>query len=209
MNATPPLPPPAPDRLQLALANGCNPSPGDAISKGWALIKPNLWLFVGGTVVAFLGNMVPLIGGFVQMVILFGVALGARKVMRGEPLAFGDFFKVFDKFAPLLLCALVSRLLIMLGMILCVFPGIYLAVSWGMLIPLILIWDRDMEFWPAMELSRKIVGRSFWKFFWFAFVLALFNLAGILCCIVGVFFTLPVSLAACVIMFEEQIGWRR
>ena len=51
MNGIPSMPPPA-DRLQQALANGCHPSPGDAISKGWALIKPNLWLFVGGTLVA-------------------------------------------------------------------------------------------------------------------------------------------------------------
>ena len=201
MNDTPSLPPPA-DRLQQALTNGCNPSPGDAIRKGWALIKPNLWLFVGGTVVAML---IPL----VQMVMMFGVVLGARKAMRGEKVEFGDFFKVFDKFVPLLLCLLVTGLLVAVGFLLCILPGIYLAVAWGMMIPMILIWDRDMEFWPAMELSRKIVSRSFWKFLWFVFVLGLFNLAGVLCCYVGVFFTLPVTLAAYAIMFEEQIGWRK
>ncbi len=47
-------------------------------------------------------------------------------------------------------------LLAVLGLIVAMIPAIYLNISWIFSLPLIV--DRQMEFWPAMGASRKMVG---------------------------------------------------
>ena len=54
-----------------------------------------------------------------------------------------------------------------------------------------------------MRLSRKTISKHWWKFLGFLFVLGLVNLAGLMACCVGVFVTLPVSLAALMYAYED------
>jgi hypothetical protein len=97
--------------------------------------------------------------------------------------------------------------LIAIGLVCLVLPGIYLMVAW--MFARILIIDRGLEFWPAMELSRKIVTRHWWKLFGFWLVLVLMNLAGVLACGLGIFFLAPIGVAAAVYAYEDIFGWAR
>ena len=80
-------------------------------------------------------------------------------------------------------------------------PGIYLSVAWILVIPLIA--DRRLEFWPAMQLSRKLITKYWWKIFGFLIVLGLINLVGILACGFGLFITFPVTFAALAYAYED------
>jgi hypothetical protein len=52
----------------------------------------------------------------------------------------------------------VSYVLSVLGVLCClIIPGVYLAVAWIFSVPLVA--DKRLEFWSAMELSRKVVTR--------------------------------------------------
>src|SRR5205823_6705426 len=58
----------------------------------------------------------------------------------------------------LILTGVVAGILIWIGKTCCcVLPGIYLYVAWIFAIPLVI--DRRLEFWSAIELSRKVVTR--------------------------------------------------
>jgi hypothetical protein len=57
-----------------------------------------------------------------------------------------------------------------------------------------------------MGLSRKMIGRHWWKFFWFLIVLALIHLAGLMLCWVGVFVAMPLCLAALAYAYEDMFG---
>ncbi|HWH69402.1 MAG TPA: hypothetical protein VNT26_08440, partial [Candidatus Sulfotelmatobacter sp.] len=72
-----------------------------------------------------------------------------------------DGFKVC--FVQLMLAGAVSQLLTQLGWALCVLPGAYLAVAWAFALPLVA--DKRLEFWSAMELSRKVVTRVWFSMF--------------------------------------------
>ena len=134
-----------------------------------------------------------------------GLWLYLLKRVRGEPTGLETGFSGFRiAFLNLFLAGFVTLLLTVLGFFCLVLPGLYLADAW--MFTLIVIIDQRLDFWPAMELSRKIVTRHWWKFFAFWLVLLLMNFAGLLVCGLGIFVTAPVTLAATVFAYEDIFG---
>lgn len=86
---------------------------------------------------------------------------------------------------------------IFIGMIILIF----IAISWIFAFPLII--DKGLGPWTAMEVSRRVVGRQWFRVFFtvlFGGILAMLGLVGF---IVGVFFTLPIAFGAIVCAYEE------
>jgi uncharacterized membrane protein len=92
-------------------------------------------------------------------------------------------------------------LLGIVGFVLAFVPMIYLSVGW--IFTLALIIDRQMDFWPAMEASRKVVGRHWGAVFALLVVCGLINVAGFFACCVGTFITLPISIGAMMYAYES------
>jgi uncharacterized membrane protein len=182
---------------------------GDCIGKGWKLVMQNFWLLVGASFIAGLivsSAFIPYIGFLISIVIagpmIGGVYLLYLRKIRGEPVVLGDMFAGFGSSLGSLIAAhVVSMILVLLGLIFFVIPGIYLLVSWTFALPLII--DRKMEFWDAMELSRKMVSRHWWKIFGLAIVLMLLGLAGLVVFFVGVFVAGAIAQAALCYAYEE------
>ena len=76
-----------------------------------------------------------------------------------------------------------TGLLTWLGFICCIIPGIYLAVAWMFTLPLIV--DKKLDFWSAMELSRKVVTKHWFHFFFFGIFALLYFFLGALAFGVG------------------------
>jgi hypothetical protein len=101
--------------------------------------------------------------------ILHGVFYGGLYLiflnrLRGQPASIGDVFGGFKLgFVQLLLVGVVSALLTMVGFVVCVLPGIYLIVAWAF--SKALVADKRLEFWSAMELSRKVATRVWFDLF--------------------------------------------
>ena len=90
--------------------------PIECIKRGWELIKPQYWLFVGMAFIGFIiGQVVPLIL-MGPMLCGFYVCLFAMR--RREPLEFATLFKGFDFFGP----SLVAMLLHMIPIFVIVIP---------------------------------------------------------------------------------------
>ena len=84
-----------------------------------------------------------------------------------------------NRFLHLFLGSFVSLLLTALGFLCLILPGIYLWVAWIFTLPLIM--DKRLDFWSAMELSRKMVTRHWWKLFGFVILFwRLLHVAGFL-----------------------------
>lgn len=92
-------------------------------------------------------------------------------------------------------------LVALLGLIVMIAPAIYLSTSWMFSLPLII--DRQMEFWPAMSASRKVVGKHWWLVFGLVVVCGLINIAGFMACGVGIFVALPITLGAVMYAYES------
>ena len=83
-------------------------------------------------------------------------------------------------------------------------PVIYLGIAWSWAYYFVAF--KGLEFWPAMEASRKVITKQWFSFFGFGFVLGLIAIAGMLCFGVGLFVAIPVISIASFIAFEQIIG---
>ena len=124
-----------------------------------------------------------------------------KKIRREEAGVETAFTGFRQPFPHLVIGNFLAGLLTGLGFLCLIIPGIYLLVAWILVIPLIV--DQRLEFWPAMQLSRKIVAKHWWKFLGFLAVLALINLAGLAACGVGLFITFPLTFAALTYAYED------
>jgi hypothetical protein len=187
---------------------------GSCIGSGWDLIKSDFWMLVGASVVATLiasGGFIPYVSGMFALILggpmiggLYGMLL---KKIRRQPASFPDIFLGFSvAFVPLMLTSLIAGILTGLGLLLCILPGIYLGVSW--IFSLALVMDRKMDFWPAMELSRKVVSKHWWLAFGLAIVIGLVAILGLLACFVGVLVTIAIAEAALMHAYEDIFGPR-
>jgi hypothetical protein len=153
---------------------------------------------------------------------------------RGEPAEFGDAFSVFStSYLQVFLYALVQAILIgiclvpgyalsmigtilsqrneavgmllsFIGVLLVFPPAVYLAVSWAFA-PLLII-DKGLDFWPAMELSRKVVAKQFFGVLGLLFICGLIFLAGVVALCLGVFVAAPLALAVIAVAYDDLFG---
>ena len=115
-----------------------------------------------------------------------------------------DFFRGFDKAANLILLGLLVFLIVFLGLVLLILPGIYFGVSY-VFTPLF-VWFYDTKPSEAIRLSRLTVSGNFGQIFLLLLILAGINLLGILAMGVGVLLTLPFSYCVIYAAFDDIIG---
>lgn len=198
---------------------------GDYFSRGLAIFKQYAWAFVLFTLVTFLIGavlaMLPhplgvrtsgdnpfgganLLSNILSPVLGVGYYFVAFQIARGRAYGFGDFFHGFKKFLPVFLTALVSTILIALGFVLLILPGIYLAVSY--LFAQLFVVDKNLSFWSAMEASRKIITKKWFSFFGLVLLLALLNVVGLIIFGIGLLVTIPLSACVVAAAYEDIVG---
>ena len=70
----------------------------------------------------------------------------------------------------------------------------------------LLVIDKRLGFWEAMELSRKAVTRRWWSLFALCLLAGLVSASGLLACCVGVFASIPIGIAAILYAYEDIFG---
>lgn len=183
---------------------------GGCLERSWNLLKANFWPLVGCTFVLFVVMMIaqsiPLLGLLVS-ILLTGVFYGGLylyylKKIRGQPAELGDAFAGFSlAFLPLMLATLVSTLLTMVGFLLLILPGIYLAVSYAFTYMLVI--DKRLEFWAAMEVSRRVITAQWFRMFALILLGAIIAALGVIGLFIGVFITLPIMIGAIAYAYED------
>jgi uncharacterized membrane protein len=129
------------------------------------------------------------------------------RTARGQPAAVSDAFAGFSlAFVPLLLAGTLVGVLTAAGIILLVLPGIYLAVAY--IFTYLLIIDRKMDFWTAMEVSRRVVTAQWWRLFGLVLLSGIFALLGIALLFVGLLVAMPLILGAIVYAYEDLFSGR-
>lgn len=163
-----------------------------------------LLIFIVGIASSFIPYGGYAIDIIITPIFVAGGILVANELIKGRYPDFSFFFKGFDYFIPLLLLNIVSALVILLGFVLLIVPGIYLLVAFSMANMFVLFLGYD--YWSAMEWSRKIITKQWWMFLGFLLVLGMINIAGLLFCGIGVIFTAPASMCMLFCAFEDIVG---
>jgi uncharacterized membrane protein len=151
--------------------------------------------FVIGLVIGLVSlvGMIPFIGWIVMILLIPPLAIGFfrfnAKCVRGQPAALGDCFSGFDVFGTSVLAYILMILLIVVGTVLCILPGIYLAISYAFAWNLLA--ERRGSAWECLEMSRQAVTAHWGWAFLLLIVASLLAYAGLIACIIGVFATMP------------------
>jgi hypothetical protein len=181
---------------------------------GWDLFQQYPFGFIGFGLLNLLIQValhnLPFLGSLASFAVspplMMGNFVVAAKLMHRQTPQFRDFFSGFYCFWPLFLVSLVSSILIAIGMVLLIIPGIYLLV--GYLFAPSLVVDQGLDFWPALELSRKTINPVWFSFFVFMLLLTGVNLAGILLFGLGLLATIPLSFCAWTVAYGDLFGFQ-
>jgi len=152
------------------LARDARLNPIECISRSWRLVTSNFGLiFTASAVVWLIGtacSSLPFVGILywaLKGVLFGGLYLVILNKIHNRPTGVADVFSGFQvQFGHLLMAGLLASLGATLAAACCfVIPGIYLFVAWTFSVPLVA--DRRLEFWSAMELSRKVTTRVWFE----------------------------------------------
>ena len=140
----------------------------------------------------------------ISLPVMAGIFIICMKQLKGHPVEFGDAFSAFGKTGKLLLTSILMNIMIMIGFLLLIIPGIYLGIAYMMAIPLVV--DRDMSPWDAMETSRKAVTKHWFKFFLFMLVMSLIMAISMIPLGLGLIWTVPMMAVGFAVMYRETFG---
>jgi uncharacterized membrane protein len=180
---------------------GIKAAPGRWIGQGWELVKADLGNYILMALVFSLLSSVPLIQG----ALIAGFHIFTMKKLMGRPAEFADLFKGFNYFVPTLVASLLIGLFVFGGTLLCLIPGLVVAAMYKF--TYLFIVDKRMDFWPAMQASHAVVKNDYFGFTMFLLLMALVDLLGFICCIIGIFVALPVTFAAITVAYKEIVGF--
>lgn len=201
-------PPPPDDQMARAMRGDYEVQIGAWMGRGWSVFTRDGGLFIGYAAILWVIHAVAapilLIVGPMLMAGMLTAALISR---RGDRLRFSDFWLGFNDFLPLFLAFLVSSAFLILGLCTCGIVTIYLWVGYQFVNMLIL--DRGLDFWDALEASRKAIHRQWFGMAAFAALLLAINVFAYLTTItLGLVVTLPLTSCALVEAYADIFGVR-
>ena len=105
---------------------------------------------------------------------------------------------------PLVITAIISMVLIYLGMILLIIPGLYLAIAYMLAIPLVV--ERGLSPWQALEASRKAISQHWFKVFGLFLLLGLITGISAIPLGIGLVWTIPLFTIAIGVLYRTIFG---
>jgi len=99
-----------------------------------------------------------------------------------------------------------SVMLIIFGVLVLVGVLVMIYFNTCLMFALPLVGDKGLKFWPALELSRRLVAKHWWMTFWLLVVCGLVSMLGILVCGVGLLVSGPVAFGALATHYNQVFG---
>jgi len=219
--------------VEKALRGEYEFSIGDILSEAWAKTNGSKWEFQLGFFYYFLvvvGIMLVLgiaMAGvvmasqdptdiiLVQIFTQLGVNLIAMPMIMGlvimgvrrsvdTPINAGMVFKYFSKMLPLFVTMVFVYLMVIIGFMLLVIPGIYLMMAYYMAMPLVV--EKGMSPWQAMETSRKAITHRWFSVFGLLLVMMVILTISMIPLGIGMIWTLPMMMIVYGIMYRNMFG---
>ena len=185
---------------------------GEWIEAGFNLYKNNFATLVLAALIALVLSTVSI--GILTGPMIAGLIIIALQLLRKtepKPEA-GAVFKGFSYFLSSFLFTFVWGIAILIGsLVLGWFPiigqllslfFIYAAQAF-LMFGLYLIVDKQMDFWPASQLSIQTVKTNFWPFFGLAAIASIIGSIGALAFGIGVVLTIPIQICILAVAYQE------
>jgi uncharacterized membrane protein len=196
---------------------------GESLHFGWSKTKVHsrllfqvvITLFAIEVASAIVGRVLAhTLVGFVAQVALFivmfyvgvGLIVIALKIARGEPAAYGDLLPSTSLVLRYFLAGLLVGMLIALGLVLLIIPGVYLLVRYSM-VRFAIIDGASVT--DSLRTSAELTQGARWHLLGFLLVVIALNIAGAILLLVPLLVTVPVTMIAYAHVYQQLLGRRR
>jgi hypothetical protein len=197
------------------------------LNTGWGIFKLYPVGFIGFSIIELISITIylilwakfsPLLGFLFEVAmtpLYMGTFIVSAKLLQRQPCLFGDFFSGFHYFKPLVIIGFFYGIIDLIDYF---FPQQTLAIILSIIALLLfttvyfftplLIIDRRLDWWTAMEKSRRTVQRRPLQILRLNLLFTLIALGGIIALGVGFLVTLPLVFCAITAAYADIFGFR-
>lgn len=219
--------------IEEALSRGYDFSIGQLISEAWLLVRGTKGIIIAGFVVFYVAMFIAsfIIGAVLNVFSIFsenivliiaaqflttilasavtypflaGLSMVGIRRAAGQPFSFNDIFSYFGRALPLLITAIVMMILVYIGFILLIIPGLYLSVAYMLAMQLVV--ERGLSPWQALETSRKAISQHWFKCFGLFLLLGLIVIISAIPLGIGMVWSIPLFVIACGVLYRTIFG---
>ncbi len=172
----------------------------------YSLIVIAMALLVGG-LGALTDNsiFIAIVGELIYAWITLPVAMGLFAIsldrVAGGEVSNDRLFLFFPQATRLVVTTVLMTLLIFVGYVLLIIPGLYLSVAYLFVLPLLV--QRELGMLDALEVSRKAITHRWFTVLGILLVLALINVIGAIPLGIGLIWTIPWTMLAMGVMYQR------
>lgn len=197
----------------MAQAKAVTFSKKEAIKFGFKTAKENILFFIGLLVIWVLvtaifstiqetlntnkqyliGLLFNLFTLVIDSILSLGIINITLKFVDGQKPDFKDLYYT-TKLFNFILASLIKAVVVIVGFILLIIPGIILSIKFQFFEYFIV--DKKMDAVDSLKASWKITKGVKWNLFLFGLLLALINILGFLCFIIGLVIAVPLTMVA-------------
>jgi len=199
----------------------------EAIRFGWETTKNNLGFFVGLMIVMGLIHIIPtiiveavkeksaflgIIFSIANCVLVIVVSLGLVRISLdfcdGKKMTFeealANLFGQYRLFFKALFASIVYNLAVGIGLIFLIIPGIIFGIKLGFFEYFIV--DKKAEAMKSLRMSSELTKGVRWNLFIFWILLAIINLVGAACLLIGLLVTIPTTMIAMAYVYRKLLA---
>lgn len=179
--------------------------------EGWRIFKAEPLVFVLVTailsILLCIASNLPVAGLLLAGPLTIGFYLVVADMALGRAFNVWRLFEGFGFFLPAVAAYLAITFFSIIGFLMLIIPSI-IVMAWY-LFTFLFIADRGLGFWQAMEASRQLVRQDTTGFIFFLGAMGMLNLAGLLCLILGLLVTIPVTYIATFAAYRDLVGLQK
>ncbi|MFV2032765.1 MAG: hypothetical protein ACC663_09735 [Gammaproteobacteria bacterium] len=150
------------------------------------------------------GSLIQMVASLAIMPMFIGIHIMGMRHAENKSVSVGSIFGYFNRAPRVILCYLLMTIMIMLGMVLLILPGIYLMFAYMFALPLVV--EKNMPAWRALETSRKALTRKWFSIFGVLLLIGLVNSLAILTLGIAWVWTIPWSVLTMSMIYTRLFG---
>ena len=196
---------------------------GGVLSEAWKLTSGFKGTYLGGLLIyavimmvtsgvsRFLGSDAGLLATIAQLVSLLvslplavGLMMMAIKRSVGMATSASMVFDYYPRTLPIFLLYLLMMVMVTIGFVLLVLPGIYLMFAYMLALPLLV--DKNTGLWEALETSRKAITPCWFRVFGLMIIVGVVVLISALPLGIGLIWTVPFYGLVMGIVYRNLVG---
>lgn len=183
----------------------------ELVQSSWTVISSQLGLIAGLSLVFLMGwggvCTIPFLGWPLSNLLMVGYIACLQRARKGQAFDFDDFlwgFQNMNRFLNVLLLNILTTVMVVVGTLCFVIPGIYLFVS--LFLATVFLVRDDVDAIEAIRRSYYATKQNWWFMCGLVLLIGVLNVVGALSLLVGVLITAPLSMLVLIFASEALSG---